>query len=89
MAVERFGGIDVLHNNAGIVDLMPLAEQTESQINRLMQVNCVAQIHTIQRVVPEMQGRGAGSIITSPRSPRCSPTRTWLPTRRPRPAWSG
>jgi NAD(P)-dependent dehydrogenase (short-subunit alcohol dehydrogenase family) len=61
--VERYGGIDVLHNNAGIVDLMPLAEQTVGQIDRLMQVNCVAQIHTIQRVVPEMQARGAGSII--------------------------
>lgn len=63
IAVERFGGIDVLHNNAGIVELTPLSEQTVDQINRLMRVNCVAQILTIQRVVPEMRARGGGSII--------------------------
>lgn len=63
LAVERFGGIDVLHNNAGIVDLMPLQEQTVAQIDRLMRVNCVAQILTIQRVAPEMQARGGGSIV--------------------------
>lgn len=63
LATERFGGIDVLHNNAGIVDLMPLQEQTVAQIDRLMRVNCVAHILTIQRVAPEMQARGGGSII--------------------------
>jgi NAD(P)-dependent dehydrogenase (short-subunit alcohol dehydrogenase family) len=62
-AVQAFGGIDILHNNAGIVHLMPLEEQTVDQIDRLMRVNCVAQILTIQRVVPEMRKRGAGSII--------------------------
>jgi NAD(P)-dependent dehydrogenase (short-subunit alcohol dehydrogenase family) len=63
LAVERFGRIDVLFNNVGIVILKSLAETTPADFDRLMHVNCLSQLLAIQRVVPEMRHTGGGSII--------------------------
>jgi NAD(P)-dependent dehydrogenase (short-subunit alcohol dehydrogenase family) len=62
-AVERFGQVDVLHNNAGIVLDGTLAEANAQDFDRLMHVNCLAQLLAIQRVVPQMRAGGGGSII--------------------------
>jgi NAD(P)-dependent dehydrogenase (short-subunit alcohol dehydrogenase family) len=62
-AVDRFGRIDVLFNNVGIVILKSLADTTPADFDRLMHVNCLSQLLAIQRVVPEMRRTGGGSII--------------------------
>jgi NAD(P)-dependent dehydrogenase (short-subunit alcohol dehydrogenase family) len=62
-AVERFGRIDVLFNNVGIVILKSLADTTPADFDRLMHVNCLSQLLAIQRVVPDMRRTGGGSII--------------------------
>jgi NAD(P)-dependent dehydrogenase (short-subunit alcohol dehydrogenase family) len=60
---ERFGRIDVLVNNAGIVIAKPLLEHTADDFDRLMRVNCLSYLVTTQRVVGEMQRGGDGSIV--------------------------
>src|SRR4051794_10896336 len=62
-AVERFGGIHVLHNNAGAMLGAALDDYTDEDFEWLMRVNCLSQLYTIQRVVPEMKKNGGGSII--------------------------
>jgi NAD(P)-dependent dehydrogenase (short-subunit alcohol dehydrogenase family) len=62
-AVRELGGIDVLHNNAGIAIGNSLEGYSIEQFDRLMHVNCLAQMLAIQRVVPHMRERGGGSII--------------------------
>jgi NAD(P)-dependent dehydrogenase (short-subunit alcohol dehydrogenase family) len=62
-AVERFGRVDALINNVGILVMKSLLETTSDDFDRLMRVNCLSHLLAIQRVVPEMRRTGAGSIV--------------------------
>ncbi len=60
---ERFGGIDVLVNNAGIYVIVPLEETTLAQWNKLMAINVTGVFLGAKHVVPYMEARKGGSII--------------------------
>jgi NAD(P)-dependent dehydrogenase (short-subunit alcohol dehydrogenase family) len=62
-AAERFGRVDALFNNVGILIMKSLLDTTIDDFDRLMHVNCLSQLIAIQRVVPEMRRSGGGSII--------------------------
>jgi NAD(P)-dependent dehydrogenase (short-subunit alcohol dehydrogenase family) len=59
----RFGQIDVLVNNAGIIQVGPLAAQTEQDFEDSMAIHFWAPYRMIQTVLPIMRGAGAGRII--------------------------
>jgi NAD(P)-dependent dehydrogenase (short-subunit alcohol dehydrogenase family) len=60
---DRFGGVDVLVNNAGIYFIAPLAEITLEQWNRLFSINVTGVFLGAKHVVPYLVERGGGSII--------------------------
>ncbi len=62
-AAERFGRVDALFNNVGILIMKSLLDTTIGDFDQLMHVNCLSQLIAIQRVVPEMRRSGGGSII--------------------------
>ena len=62
-ASAAFGRIDVLLNNAGIAVANTVEEYSAEEFDRLMRVNCLAQLLTIQGVLPHMRRQGGGSII--------------------------
>jgi NAD(P)-dependent dehydrogenase (short-subunit alcohol dehydrogenase family) len=64
-AVARFGRVDTLFNNVGILIMKSLLDTTAADFDRLMHVNCLSQLVAMQRVVPEMRRReaGGGSVI--------------------------
>ncbi len=62
-AAGRFGRVDTLFNNAGMVILKSLLDTTAADFDRLMHVNCLSQLLGMQRVVPEMRKAGGGSVI--------------------------
>ena len=62
-AGERFGRVDALFNNVGILIMKSLLDTTIGDFDQLMHVNCLSQLIAIQRVVPEMRRSGGGSII--------------------------
>jgi NAD(P)-dependent dehydrogenase (short-subunit alcohol dehydrogenase family) len=62
-AKEHFGGIDVLVNNAGIFVIVPLAETSLDQWNKLFSINVTSVFLGSKHVVPYMAERGGGSII--------------------------
>lgn len=61
--VERFGGIDVLVNNAGIMFERGVAEIRLEEWDLMIAVNLRAPLFLAQAVLPHMRTRGGGSII--------------------------
>jgi short-subunit dehydrogenase len=62
-AMERFGRIDVLINNAGAGLYAPSWSAPLDQARALFDLNFFAALHMIQLVVPHMRARNGGSIV--------------------------
>lgn len=62
-AVDRFGRLDALVNNAARQDLEPLATMTDEQLRAMLETNLVAVHRLTQRAVPEL-ARTGGSVVT-------------------------
>jgi NAD(P)-dependent dehydrogenase (short-subunit alcohol dehydrogenase family) len=62
-AIAHFGRIDVLINNAGIIEVGPVENQPIAAYRRAMATNFFAAVHTTQAVLPHMLRRQSGSIV--------------------------
>jgi NAD(P)-dependent dehydrogenase (short-subunit alcohol dehydrogenase family) len=60
---RRFGRIDVLVNNAGIIRVGPLPAMTLEDFEDVMAVNFWGAVHTTLEVLPAMRARGEGRIV--------------------------
>ena len=63
LAVERFGKLDVLINNAGIFPMESVEETTVESWDRVMDVNAKGVFLGTKAVIPAMRTSGGGSII--------------------------
>jgi NAD(P)-dependent dehydrogenase (short-subunit alcohol dehydrogenase family) len=65
-AVERFGGVDVLVNNAGIMDRMSaVAEGSDAEWERVIRVNLTAPFLLTRAVLPHMLAAGKGAVVNT------------------------
>jgi NAD(P)-dependent dehydrogenase (short-subunit alcohol dehydrogenase family) len=62
-AVERFGGIDVLVNNAGRGLLGALEEITDAEARSLFDLNVFGLVNVTRAVLPVMRGQGSGKLV--------------------------
>ncbi|MGI9411854.1 MAG: SDR family oxidoreductase [Hyphomicrobiaceae bacterium] len=64
--VAAFGGVDIMVNNAGFTHKnQPMLDVTEEEFDRIFAINVKAIFLAAREVVPEMEKRGGGSIITT------------------------
>ncbi|MFD7135818.1 SDR family NAD(P)-dependent oxidoreductase [Streptomyces sp. NPDC059894] len=65
-AVDTFGGVDVLVNNAGVMDSMSAtADVTDAEWERVLRVNLTAPFLLTRSVLPHMLAAGRGAIVTT------------------------
>jgi short-subunit dehydrogenase len=62
-AVDALGTVDVLVNNAGLSCFARLADEEDSRIRRLVEVNLTAPMLLAREVLPGMLKRGSGQIV--------------------------
>ncbi len=62
-AVKAAGAIDVLVNNAGVVQRAPLAEVSDADFDRVLAVNLSGPYYFARRVIPGMVARRWGRIV--------------------------
>lgn len=62
-AGERFGGLDVLVNNAGLLHLAALEDTEPETLERLFRVNQLGPFLGMRAAVAPLRARGGGSIV--------------------------
>jgi NAD(P)-dependent dehydrogenase (short-subunit alcohol dehydrogenase family) len=67
-AVQRFGHVDILINNAGVISVGPLEAQTLEDFEHAMQVMLRGTVYPTLGALPSIRARRAATLSTSPRS---------------------
>lgn len=62
-ALDRFGRLDVLVNNAGIIHSGDTVETTDEQWNETIAVNLTAAFRMSRAAIPAMRKQGGGAIV--------------------------
>ena len=64
--IAEFGGIDVLVNNAGIMDAMTAPDEvTDAEWERVLRINLTAPFMLTRAVAPHMLAAGKGAIVNT------------------------
>jgi short-subunit dehydrogenase len=61
--IDRFSKIDILINNAGIIEVGPLEHMRPEDFDRAMRLHFWAPLELISQIVPEMRIWGGGRIV--------------------------
>lgn len=59
----RWGPVDVLINNAGVIRVGPIETMTRDDYEYMLDVHLRGPMNTVQAVLPSMRRRGAGRIV--------------------------
>lgn len=71
-AVDTFGGVDVLVNNAGVGysyrsvrpdSMLDIAASPADEWDHVMSINLGAMVHMSRHAIPEMRKRGGGAVV--------------------------
>jgi NADP-dependent 3-hydroxy acid dehydrogenase YdfG len=62
-AVERFGRIDVLVNNAGLMAIAPLTRTLVDEWDRMIDINVKGVLYGIAAALPRFEAQGSGHFV--------------------------
>lgn len=60
---SRFGDVDVLVNNAGVIQMGPIEVMTQADFEKAMNAHFWAPLNTMMAVLPRMRARKSGRIV--------------------------
>ncbi len=63
--VKAFGGVDVLHNNAGVIKYGTVVDMSSADWDWMLNINLRASFLTCKYCIPEMRKRGGGAIVNT------------------------
>lgn len=63
--VQAFGGVDVLHNNAGVIKYGTVVDMSSADWDWMLNINLRASFLTCKYCIPEMRKRGGGAIVNT------------------------
>ncbi len=77
-AADRFGGLDVLINNAGVIEPIAMLDKTDPAAwGRLIDINVKGVFHGMRAALPIMIAAGGGTIITTSSGAAHNPLEGW------------
>jgi 3-oxoacyl-[acyl-carrier protein] reductase len=62
-AVDRYGSLDIVVNNAGIWKGSPIDEMSDGEWEEMLSINLTGTFNIIRAAVPGMKERGSGRIV--------------------------
>jgi NAD(P)-dependent dehydrogenase (short-subunit alcohol dehydrogenase family) len=62
-AIENFGRIDTMVNNAGVFVAKPFTEYTQEDYDKVLQVNLGGFFHITQKAIAQMLEQGTGHVV--------------------------
>jgi citronellol/citronellal dehydrogenase len=75
-AVERFGGVDIVVNNASAINLAPLADLAVKRFDLMMQINVRGTFAVTQACLPHLRASDHAHVLTL--SPPVGEVERWL-----------
>jgi NAD(P)-dependent dehydrogenase (short-subunit alcohol dehydrogenase family) len=64
-AVQRFGSVDIVVNNAGVLLPAPVVDMKPADLQRMLDVNLFGALHVLQAAVKQMQKQDSGGHIVN------------------------
>lgn len=64
-ALEAFGRLDIVVNNAGILDEVPLVESTRDHVRRVIDVHLIGTMNVIRASWAQLVASGSGRVINT------------------------
>jgi NAD(P)-dependent dehydrogenase (short-subunit alcohol dehydrogenase family) len=63
VAIEKYGKLNILHNNVGIGSRQAIREVSEAEWDHVMAVNIKSIVFSVQAAIPHLEAAGGGSIV--------------------------
>jgi NAD(P)-dependent dehydrogenase (short-subunit alcohol dehydrogenase family) len=63
LALDRFGRIDAVVHNAGVIESVPAADLSDADLGRMLEINALSAFRLTRQVLPAMRRQRSGRLV--------------------------